>query len=341
MSEAARRARAGVSEAAERTRDGFREASEGVRQTVSGAKERLGRLARGARDQAAGMGAGVARGAQRTGAHARRYGERAREGLLETLHRQPLVLGAVGLAIGAAIGAALPSSRREDELMGDTSDQFKQRARSAGREEYAKAKATASAAYASAAEAAAEQGLSRDGLNAVAEAARNKVESVADAATKRPNARRTGRDWAHLTISPDVGAAKAGSWRSDASLSKAACPRSGGRGRPRARRRNAARNPELWLARYPVAGLGSDRQRQYLDHCRRCRVLQPTGDLSGDHGVRLALRHRFRSQPGAAADPGAQAGGAGGGARPDRRPAALGCVRPHPQRSTAGQRLRS
>jgi Protein of unknown function (DUF3618) len=184
MSEAARRARAGLSEAAERTRDGLREASEGVRQTASGAKEGLGRFARGAREQAAGMGDGVARGAQRTGAYARRYGKRAREGFLETLHRQPLVLGAVGLAIGAAIGAALPSSRREDELMGDTSDQFKQRARSAGREEYAKAEATASAAYAAAEEAAAEQGLSREGLNAAAEAARNKVESVADAATE-------------------------------------------------------------------------------------------------------------------------------------------------------------
>jgi Protein of unknown function (DUF3618) len=184
LSEAARRAKAGLSDARERTREGLREAGEGVRQTVGGAKERLGRFARGARDQAAGMGAGVARGAQRTGAHARRYGERAREGFLETLHRQPLVLGAVGLAIGAAIGAALPSSRREDELMGDTSDQFKQRARSARREEYAKAKATASAAYAAAEEGAAEQGLSREGLNAAAEAARQKVESVADAATE-------------------------------------------------------------------------------------------------------------------------------------------------------------
>jgi hypothetical protein len=155
-----------------------------VRQTAGGAKERMGRFARGAREQATGMGAGVASRARRTGAHARRYGERAREGFLETLHRQPLVLGAVGLAIGAAIGAALPPSRREDEFMGDTSDQFKQRARSAGQEEYAKAKATASAAYAAAEEEAQEQGLSREGLNAAAEAARNKVESVADAATE-------------------------------------------------------------------------------------------------------------------------------------------------------------
>ena len=184
LSEAARRAKAGVSDAAGRTREGLREAGEGVRQTAGGARAGMGRFARGARDQAVGMGAGVARGARRTGAQARRYGERAREGFLETLHRQPLVLGAVGLAIGAAIGAALPASRREDELMGDTSDHLRQRVRAAGREEYAKAKATAGAAYTAAQEEAEAQGLSSEGLHAAAEAARHKVESVADAATE-------------------------------------------------------------------------------------------------------------------------------------------------------------
>ena len=184
LSEAARRAKAGVSDAAERTREGLREAGEGVRETVGDARAGVGRFARGARDQAVGMGAGVARRARRTGAQARHYGERARAGFLETLHRQPLVLGAVGLAIGAAIGAALPASRREDELMGDTSDQLRRRVRAAGREEYAKAKATAGAAYTAAQDEAEAQGLSSEGLHAAAEAARHKVESVADAAAE-------------------------------------------------------------------------------------------------------------------------------------------------------------
>ncbi len=171
-----------MSEAAECTREGLHDAGDGIRRAGEGARGRMGRLARGARGRAAGMGADLAHGARRTGARARRYGEQAREGFLETLHRQPLVLGAVGLAIGAAIGAALPSSRFEDEAMGDTSDHLKRRARAAGREEYTKAKATAAAAYTAAEDEAAEQGLSRDGLEAAAEAARHKVESVAEAA---------------------------------------------------------------------------------------------------------------------------------------------------------------
>ncbi len=184
LSEAARRARAGLGEAADRTREGFAEAGGAAEQAAGSAKAKLGRLARGARARAAGVRAGVAHRAQRTGARARHYSERAREGWLETLHRHPLVLGAVGVAIGAAIGAALPPSRREDEFMGDTSDQLKQRAWAAGREEYAKAKATAGEAYAAAEAEAEQQGLSREGLEAAAEAAQHKVESVADAATE-------------------------------------------------------------------------------------------------------------------------------------------------------------
>lgn len=184
LSEAARRARAGLDEAGARTREGFGDADDEAEPAAGGAKAKIGRLARGARARAAGMRAGVAHRAQRTGARARRYGHQAREGWLETLHRHPLVLGAVGVAIGAAIGAALPASRREDEFMGDASDHFKQAARSAGREEYAKAKATAAEAYAAAETEAEQQGLSREGLEAAAEAARQKVESVAEAATE-------------------------------------------------------------------------------------------------------------------------------------------------------------
>jgi hypothetical protein len=44
--------------------------------------------------------------------------------------RQPLVLGAVGLAIGAGIAAAFPTTEVESRLAGETSDQVKSRTRS-------------------------------------------------------------------------------------------------------------------------------------------------------------------------------------------------------------------
>ena len=40
------------------------------------------------------------------------------------IDEQPLVLGAIGLAVGAAIGGLLPSTRREAELLGGTRDQL-------------------------------------------------------------------------------------------------------------------------------------------------------------------------------------------------------------------------
>ena len=52
-----------------------------------------------------------------------------------TIQSQPLAVGAVALGIGALIGALLPSSRREDELMGEQRDRVMARAQSILREE--------------------------------------------------------------------------------------------------------------------------------------------------------------------------------------------------------------
>jgi hypothetical protein len=60
---------------------------------------------------------------------------------------QPLVLAGLGLALGAAIGALLPSSETEDRLVGEASDEMKERAREFAAEQYDKAKNVASAAY--------------------------------------------------------------------------------------------------------------------------------------------------------------------------------------------------
>jgi Protein of unknown function (DUF3618) len=172
------------SEADEDTGEGLSEAAGRSWQAAKEAGTRLGRFAGGARERAAGMGAGMAQRARRTGAQARYYRGRAREGFLQTLQRQPLVLGALGLAAGAVLGAALPPTRREDELMGDTSDDLKQRAWAAGREGYARAEAAAGAAYTAAGEEAKEQGLSREGIESAADAVRHKFENVAEAATE-------------------------------------------------------------------------------------------------------------------------------------------------------------
>jgi hypothetical protein len=52
----------------------------------------------------------------------------AQHALVDLFARQPLMLGAVGVAIGAAIAASLPLSYGENRLMGETADALKDRA---------------------------------------------------------------------------------------------------------------------------------------------------------------------------------------------------------------------
>ncbi len=59
------------------------------------------------------------------------------------LDEQPLILGAIGLAIGAAIGAALPMTDTEDSLMGGTAHRLRDTATDAARHELEGLKAAA------------------------------------------------------------------------------------------------------------------------------------------------------------------------------------------------------
>ncbi|HEX8596175.1 MAG TPA: DUF3618 domain-containing protein [Pseudomonas sp.] len=56
------------------------------------------------------------------------------------LREQPLALAAIGIALGAAMGAALPSTRKEDQLMGQASDHLTEKARQVATEGYDKVK---------------------------------------------------------------------------------------------------------------------------------------------------------------------------------------------------------
>ena len=55
----------------------------------------------------------------------------ARAQLADLFERQPLALGAIGLAIGAAVAASLPTTRLEKDMLGETSDALRERARAA------------------------------------------------------------------------------------------------------------------------------------------------------------------------------------------------------------------
>lgn len=96
---------------------------------------------RHAADAAGAMGHKLKDGA----AQARERARHTRERMADGMHRargavsgvideQPLVLGAIGLALGALLGAALPPTRREDEWLGEPRDDLLDRARHAARD---------------------------------------------------------------------------------------------------------------------------------------------------------------------------------------------------------------
>ena len=85
--------------------------------------------------------------------------------LSNLLEEQPLILGAIGLAVGAAIGAALPITQTEDHWMGSTAHSVRQAAQDAARQEVDTLRAAAGQAVENVKQSAADHGLSTENLN--------------------------------------------------------------------------------------------------------------------------------------------------------------------------------
>ena len=78
------------------------------------------------RDAAGALGERVAGVAQQAPRKVSETVVQARDSMMSLAAEQPIVVGALGLAIGAVIAAALPKTQVEDELMGEASDNIKQ-----------------------------------------------------------------------------------------------------------------------------------------------------------------------------------------------------------------------
>ena len=144
------------------------------------------RVGRGFRSAGRGMGRGVSRAGGTTWRGMERAGETARRGFVaageslaetyDTSRRQvasaadeyPLAVGAACLGLGLLFGLGMPRTRREDELMGETSDQIKRqvkhRARDLSDEAMQRARHVATATAEAAQEELERQGLSKDTL---------------------------------------------------------------------------------------------------------------------------------------------------------------------------------
>jgi len=108
---------------------------EKLKATAEGARNRFGSSKDAVRDT-------ISTTAETTQAQAKR----AREGFNALLEEQPLILGALGIALGAAIGAALPRTEQEDRLMGKVRDNAVGKIKEEGAQAYDKVREAGRAA---------------------------------------------------------------------------------------------------------------------------------------------------------------------------------------------------
>ncbi len=189
ISGAASSAASGISGAASSTADGISGAASSTADAVSGAArsayDSASRFGESARDAAWRAEEAAERRLRSAGDNLAYAGRRVRRSFLDTMAEEPLVVGAVALAIGAAIGAAIPSTRREDELFGDARDRLRDEAYAYGREAMHRAESVAEKTYQAASEEAEKKGLKPTGEG---ETLAEKVGSVARTAVETARA---------------------------------------------------------------------------------------------------------------------------------------------------------
>ena len=140
-----------------------------AKEAVVGAKDRVAEAAGTAREKASEL-------SWQARERARYRARQARVGFWETMEERPLALGAAALALGVVAGLMIPSTRKEDELLGETRDRLMERASEVGEDALEKGKQVAHVAVDTLKEEAERQDLTPEKLA-------EKVRTVAKEAT--------------------------------------------------------------------------------------------------------------------------------------------------------------
>lgn len=118
-----------ISDAVDHAKDGLADARTHAAEGAESAKGRVSALAQSAQDRAG------------------RLSRQAQSRYHDVLETEPLVIGAIGLAVGAAMGAALPSSSVERRYMGPTRDKVVERGKEMAQKSLGDVKHAAQRAY--------------------------------------------------------------------------------------------------------------------------------------------------------------------------------------------------
>ena len=157
-------------------------AASGAVGRASAAVGEIGRRTHDMRDRAFDVGRSTAARASQAGQSVAEQAGRAQNAISELIREQPLIVGAIGLAIGAVIGASLPRSRREDELMGEASASLKATAAETAREQFAHVQESGGRIAEKVRSAAEDQGLTSESARSLVRDIGAKVSAVSSAA---------------------------------------------------------------------------------------------------------------------------------------------------------------
>jgi len=182
-----------ASSVAHRVSDGAHRAGDAIRGATTQAGDAASRVTAAAGDAAASARATAHDLRDRVGEVGEEVGRRAGDayaGVRDVTRRtgsflaeNPLMIGALGLAIGAVVAAALPATRREDEWLGEAGDRLRDDAASAARQVAREGTKVAEAAADSAREEAKRQKLTpADARQAAEEGATEVVRGAAEVA---------------------------------------------------------------------------------------------------------------------------------------------------------------
>lgn len=179
--EAVRGAGASVSAGADTVTDKVRATAQDIRDSVGG----MGRaVVDSVKDNASSATDSVSAAASELRSKASELGDQTRNAFVDLLDRNPLLVGGAGLAIGAFIAASLPPSDAENRMLGERSDDLKDKAIEAASQGFERAKDVAVGTVDDVAAAAAREGLNAEGLGKAVEGLTEGVKSVVDRGLK-------------------------------------------------------------------------------------------------------------------------------------------------------------
>ncbi|MFC7478492.1 DUF3618 domain-containing protein [Dankookia sp. GCM10030260] len=137
------RASAAVGAAQDNVTGAADQAKEKVGQAYDSVTDAVSSMTDSVRDAATSITDRVTGSGQEVQARAGELSDQTRQGVTWLMREQPLVLGAIGVALGAAVGALLPGTEVEDRLMGDTRDAVADRVQTTAQQGYERLKDTA------------------------------------------------------------------------------------------------------------------------------------------------------------------------------------------------------